>query len=154
MFVMAASAVVGYSGFTLVRCFRQFDQEASSFLPIVHDIPDKIRIMHVVMDYGSGVATHPVYLHYAALAAARTGGVPSFSLAIDPSFPVGYQKDRKPPGPAWEWRPSPFDWRDAQWYDYYLIRGGFSLESLFRGHASDVQQIRRSGPWTLVRRNP
>lgn len=152
-FVVAAAAVVAYAGANLVDRFRAFDREATSFDTIVKDVPSHARLMHLVQDWSSSVATHPVYLHFAALAAARIGGTPSFSLATDAAFPVGYQKGRKPPASPWEWRPTEFDWRrDATWYDYYLTRGQFSASRLFPGHESDVQQVRSIDGWTLLRR--
>ncbi len=155
LFSAAAVVLVGWTATNLSSLFRDFDREASSFEAIVKDLPRGARIMHLVLDTGSAVVTHPVYLHYAALAAARVEGVPSFSLAIDAAFPVGYQPGKKPPASPWEWRPAEFDWqRDGKWYDYYVVRGYFSPATLFRGHDAEVQKMRSVAGWTLMRRVP
>jgi len=107
--------------------------------------------MHLVVANESRVATHAVYLHYAALAALRCEGVPSFSLAQDPSYPVNYKAGARPPAP-WEWRPARFTWdAHARHYDHYLVRGADPAE-LFGEHARDVQAVAQEGTWMLLRR--
>ncbi len=152
-FAALATAVAVYAGINLAVLFRQFDAEAQTIEMVAKHLPPNAKLMHLVMDTGSRHATHAVYLHYAALAAMRTGGVPSFSLAIDPSFPVGYREGRKPPAPEWEWRPQQFDWkRHATWYSHYLVRGNVGPEQLFGRHADDVELVASADRWKLFRR--
>lgn len=153
-FVPVAAAVALYSGVTLAVLFHRFDVEADNFEMLVKHLPPRARVMHLVLDMGSRHASHAVYLHYAALAALRVDGVPSFSLATDPSFPVGYQPGKKPPASPWEWRPLEASWEQMRWYDVYLSRGEVPPAALFRGHADDVELVARADLWRLYRRKP
>lgn len=148
----AAAAIVLYAGLNLSVLFHRFDAEARDFDRVVASLPERSRVMHLVLDRGSAVATHAVYLHYAALAAQRVNGTPSFSLALDPSFPVNYRAGARPPGPAWEWRPERFSWDQASWYDHYLVRGGASAQELFGSHAAEVEPVAAAGRWRVLRR--
>lgn len=149
----AAALVSVYSGGNLAVLFQRFDAEAENFEVVARALPRGARVMHLVTDWSSRHATHAVYLHYAALAALRAEGVPSFSLAIDPSFPVGYRQDRKPPAAAWEWHPERFSWTDhALWYDYFLARGDLPAQALFGAHAADVELAARADRWQLYKR--
>jgi hypothetical protein len=140
------------SGIQLAVLFRRFELEARPFEEVAAALPPGAKVMHLVVENRSRVATHAVYLHYAALAALRCGGVPSFSLAQDPSFPVGYRPGRRPPAPRWEWRPQRFTWDEhARHYDHYLVRGE-TPERLFGEHAGDVETAARSGSWLLLRK--
>ncbi len=154
IFAGAATALALYAGGNLTYLFHQFDVEADNFEMVVKDIPPKAKVMHLVLDMGSRHATHAVYLHYAALAAQRVSGVPSFSLATDPSFPVGYKPGAQPPASPWEWRPLETNWAAMKWYDVYLARGDEPPEILFRGRAQDVELISRADRWRLYRRKP
>ncbi|MBI5549273.1 MAG: hypothetical protein HY901_35760 [Deltaproteobacteria bacterium] len=151
-FVPVAAAVALYAGVNLAVLFKGFDVEAENFELLLRDVPSGSRIMHLVANWGSEKATHAVYLHYAALAALRVNGVPSFSLAIDPSFPVGYRQGAQPPASPWEWRPLEASWEQARWYDVYLARGEQPPEALFRDHAKDVELANRAHLWRLYRR--
>lgn len=152
-FAVVATGVAVYAGINLAVLFKRFDAEARTIEQVTAHIPPQSRIMHLVMDTGSRHATHAVYLHYAALAAMRTGGVPSFSLALDPSFPVGYREGRRPPAPQWEWRPHQFDWdRHASWYSHFLVRGDVPPERLFGRHANEVELVVSVDRWKLFRR--
>jgi hypothetical protein len=153
-FVPLAAAVALYSGVNLARLFHDFDVEADNFEMLVRDLPPRARVMHLVTDHGSRLSTHTVYLHYAALAALRVNGVPSFSLATDPSFPVGYRPNAQPPASPWEWRPLEASWEQARWYDVYLARGDVPPEMIFRDHAQDVELVARADLWRLYRRKP
>jgi hypothetical protein len=149
----AAAAVCLYSGANLSVLFRRFDGEAESFEVVARALPRGARVMHLVTDWSSRFATHAVYLHYAALAALRANGVPSFSLATDPSFPVGYQRGRQPPAPAWEWHPERFTWNEhALFYDYFLARGDVPMQALFGPHAGEVELSAHAELWRLYRR--
>ncbi len=148
-----AAGVCLYSGANLSVLFRRFDREAESFEVVARALPRGARVMHLVTDWSSRHATHAVYLHYAALAALRASGVPSFSLATDPSFPVGYQRGRQPPAPAWEWHPERFSWNDhARFYDYFLARGDVPAQALFGRHAGEVELSAQDELWRLYRR--
>jgi hypothetical protein len=150
LFVAAGAGLAIYSGVVLGGLFQRFDQEAQEFDPVAAAIAPQSRIMHLVTNSGSGVATHAVYLHYAALAALRSNSIPSFSLALDPSFPVGYLPGRQPPASPWEWHPEKFDWESiASHYDYYLLRGG--SVRLFGQHANDLQLVTQNDRWLLYR---
>ncbi|MFN7130817.1 MAG: hypothetical protein ACK4N5_01965 [Myxococcales bacterium] len=152
-FAAVAAGVALYAGVNLAVLFHRFDQEAQTIELVQKHLPAQPRLMHLVVDHGSRHATHAVYLHYAALAAMRTDGVPSFSLAIDPSFPVGYREGGRPPAPEWEWRPQQFDWnRHASWYTHYLARGDFTAEQLFGRHARDVELVATADRWKLFAR--
>lgn len=151
-FVPVAAAVALYSGVNLSLLFHRFDVEAENFEMLVKDIPPKARIMHLVTDWGSRHATHAVYLHYAALAALRVDGVPSFSLATDPSFPVGYREGKQVPASPWEWRPTETSWEQARWYDVYLSRDNLTPDAIFRPHASELEQVARADRWRLFRK--
>lgn len=152
IYAVAATVVGVYSGINLAVQFYQFNDEARGFDRVVEMIPPNSRIMHLVVNPKSKVSTHAVYLHYAALAAARTGGVPSFSLARHSPFPVHYRADNPIPTPRWEWRPQAFDWkREASFYDVYLVRG-MSAEKLFGRHLRRVEAIGEAGDWKLYRR--
>ena len=108
--------------------------------------------MHLVVDPASRVATHAVYLHYAALAAQRADGIPSFSLAQDPSFPVNYRPGRRPSAPKWEWRAARFSWEEhARHYDHFLVRGSDPAK-LFGAHLAELEPVARAGSWILLRR--
>jgi hypothetical protein len=147
-----AAALALASGLQLTALFRRFDREAEPFESVAARLPRSSRVMHLVVDGESRVATHSVYLHYAALAALRCDGVPSFSLAQDPSFLVNYRAGAHPPAPKWEWRPSRFTWEDhARHYDHYLVRGAAPAE-LFGEHTGDVQIVAQEDSWTLLRR--
>lgn len=149
-----AVCVAIYAGVNLCVLFRRFDREAESFERIAQEVPARARVMHLVVSWDSREATHAVYLHYAALAALRVNGLPSFSLATDPSFPVGYRPGAKPPASPWEWRPTETTWEQARWYDVYLTRGDLPAQTLFRGHADDVELVSRADLWRLYRRKP
>ncbi|HEY3452226.1 MAG TPA: hypothetical protein VGK67_38130 [Myxococcales bacterium] len=151
-FVPVAAAVALYSGVNLSVLFHRFDVEAENFEMLVKDVPPKAKIMHLITDWGSRHATHAVYLHYAALAALRVDGVPSFSLATDPSFPVGYQEKAQPPASPWEWRPTETNWEQARWYDVYLSRDNLTPDAIFRGHAQELEQVARADRWRLFRK--
>lgn len=149
-----ATAVAVWAGANLATQFRAFDREAQSLDQVIAALPPHARIMHLVVHKGSRIATHAVYLHAAALAAFRVDGIPSFSLALDPSFPVNYREGRRPPAPEWEWQPERFVWdTQATWYDHYLVRGR-TPEQLFRGHVGEVEEVARAGDWLLLRRTP
>ena len=152
VFVAAATLLALYSGVNLAVLFSRFDVEAENFEMVARRIPKGSRIMHLVLDRGSRYATHAVYLHYAALAALRSDGVPSFSLATDPSFPVGYRPGAQPPAPPWEWQPERFTWDEARWYDCFLVRGEVLPEALFGEHASEVELDFRAEKWRLYMR--
>lgn len=153
LFAPAATALALYSGVNLALLFDRFDRETASFEAVAAALGPGARILHLVVDKGSGVATHQAYVHYPALAALRSGGIPSFSLALDPSYPVHYRPGAKPPAPAWEWRPEQFTWdQHGHWYDHFLVRGGGSKERLFGAHAADVEEIARKDKWILYRR--
>ncbi len=153
-FVPVAAAVALYSGVNLAILFHRFDVEAGNFELLVKDLPPKAKIMHLVTDWGSRHATHAVYLHYAALAALRVDGVPSFSLATDPSFPVGYREKAQPPASPWEWRPTEASWEQARWYDVYLSRDNLTPDAVFRGHAQELDLAARADRWRLYRKKP
>jgi hypothetical protein len=146
-----AGALTAAASAQLTVLFARFEREARPFDEVVAALPTGARLMHLVVDPASRVASHAVYLHYAALAALRVDGVPSFSLAQDPSFPVNYRAGARPPGPEWEWRPARFTWEDARWYDHYLVRGAEPAR-LFGAHASEVAPAARAGGWVLLRR--
>lgn len=149
--VLALALALG-SGIQLSVLFRRFDREAQPFDKVAAQLPVGARVMHLVVEPGSRVATHAVYLHYAALAALRCEGVPSFSLAQDPSFPVNFRAGARPPAPKWEWRPGRFSWDEhARFYDHYLVRGADAAE-LFGEHAREVEPVARVGSWLLLRR--
>jgi len=148
-----AAALALYSGVNLSVLFHRFDTEAEAFELVAQKLPKHARILHLVVAKGSRHATHAVYLHYPALAAMRVSGVPSFSLATDPSFPVGYREGAQPPAPPWEWRPETFSWKDhAIWYDHFLARGDFPPERLFGPHAGEVELVSSVDTWRLYRR--
>ncbi|MGC4114352.1 MAG: hypothetical protein QM765_07005 [Myxococcales bacterium] len=151
-FVPVAAAVALYSGINLAVLFHRFDVEADNFEMLLKDVPPKAKVMHLVTDWGSRHATHAVYLHYAALAALRVDGVPSFSLATDPSFPVGYQEGKQVPASPWEWRPTETTWEQARWYDVYLSRDNLTPDVIFRAHASELEQVARADRWRLFRK--
>ncbi len=152
LFGAVATAVALYAGINLCLLFSRFDQEAQQFERVAEKIPSRARVMHLVLDRNSRVASHAVYLHYAALAALRRDGVPSFSLATDPSFPVGYREGAQPPASPWEWRPEQFRWTGmADWYDVYLVRGP-PPEALFREHTRELEPMAEAGGWMLLRR--
>jgi hypothetical protein len=152
VFVAVAVAAVAFAGINLTVLFREFDVEADNFEMLVKDLPKSARVMHLIVNWGSRLATHPVYLHYAALAAERVDGVPSFSLATDPSFPVGYKPGAQPPASPWEWRPLEVSWEQMKWYDVYLSRGEVPPEQLFRGHAQEVELAARADLWRLYKK--
>lgn len=153
VFASAATALALYSGVNLAVLFHRFDLETHSFEQVAREIAPRARIMHLVLDRNSRQATHAVYLHYAALAALRVDGVPSFSLATDPSFPVGYKEGAKPPASPWEWQPQRFTWNDhGSWYDHYLVRGEVSAERLFGPHLKELELAASAEGWRLFRR--
>lgn len=147
-----AGALVLWSGLQHARLFARFADEARPFDEVAAHVPPGARVMHLVVDPGSRVATHAVYLHYAALAAQRADGLPSFSLAQDPSFPVNYRSGRRPPAPPWEWRPARFSWEEhARHYDHFLVRGAEPAR-LFGEHLAELALVARAGPWILLRK--
>jgi hypothetical protein len=149
LFVPAAGALAIYSGGLLATLFHRFDVEAERFEPVAAAIAPHSRIMHLVTETSSRVATHAVYLHYAALAAMERDGMSSFSLAIDPSFPVGYRHGLPPASPS-EWQPTQFTWDEqARHYDYFLLHGGGASPALFGAHAGDVELVKQVDRWTL-----
>ncbi len=152
IYAFAATLLGLYSGVNLAIQFHHFDREAREFDDVVAAIPQNSRIMHLVVNPRSKVAAHAVYLHYAALAAQRTNGIPSFSLARHDPFPVHYQKKNAIPAPRWEWRPQQFDWkREGRWYDVYLIRG-MSAEKIFGRNLRHVESIGEVGNWKIYRK--
>lgn len=152
-FVPLAAVLAVWSGANLATLFQRFDRETRPFEEVAARLAPGARILHLVMDKGSRVATHAVYLHFAALAALRAEGVPSFSLAQDPSFPVHYRPGGRPPAPAWEWRPEAFTWEEhGRHYDHFLVRGAASPERLFGPHLAEITEVFRSGTWVLYRR--
>ena len=152
IYAVAATALGLYFGINLAVQFHRFDVEAREFDAAISLIPENSRIMHLVVDPRSRVSAHAVYLHYAALAAARTNGVPSFSLARHDPFPVHYRQGAHVPSPRWEWRPQQFDWKsEASWFDVYLVRGA-SAEKLFGKHLRHVEPVGEAGGWAVYRR--
>ena len=155
LFAGAAAALALYAGLNLALLFHRFDAEAQGFEEVAARIPPRSRIMHLVLDRNSRWASHAVYLHYAALAALRVDGVPSFSLATDPSFPVGYREGARPPASPWEWQPQRFTWKEhAAWYDCFLVRGDAGVEQLFGRQARHLELATESGKWRLYRKKP
>lgn len=152
IYALAATLLGMYSGINLAVYFYRFDLEAREFDQIVEMIPENSRIMHLVVNPRSKVAAHAVYLHYAALAAVRTNGIPSFSLARHASFPLHYRQNHPVPMPRWEWRPQAFDWkREGSFYDVYLIRG-MSAERIFGKNLRYVEAIGGAGDWQVYRK--
>lgn len=148
--VPVAAALALWTGVSLASLFARFDDEATAFERVVQVIPRGARVLHMVVDARSAVAQKPVYIHYAALAALRREGTPSFSLALDPSFPVNYVAGRRPPGPADEWRPLDvsFD-RDVPAYDVALARG--RVGHMLARHPDAVTRVVEEGPWSVWR---
>lgn len=153
-FIAFAVGCVVYCGVHLTILFQRFGNEAKSFEPLLTKIEPGSRILHLITDWGSRYATHAVYLHYAALAAMRTNSVPSFSLAIDPSFPVGYKQGAKPPASPWEWRPNEVTREQSLWYDHFLCRGKTPIEAILGSDAAQVELVSRSDSWMLYRKRP
>ena len=154
VYAAAATALCVYAGVNLTVLFHRYDAEAREFEAVLAHIPQGSRIMHLVTSPRSGVAVGATYLHYAALAAERTRGIPSFSLARHDPFPVHYSEKgrREVPIPQWEWRPNRYDWRkEAAWYDVYLLRGP-SPEAAFGRDVKRVEVIASSGLWRLYRK--
>lgn len=151
--VPAMTALALWSGVTLTGLFRRFDAEARAFDPVAAQIRPGARILHLVMDKRSAVATHAVYVHYAALAAQRSDGIPSFSLALDPSFPVRYRPGARPPAPPSEWRPQQVSWtREATWYDHVLYRGRRPFRDVAGRHAAEFELAAENENWSVWRR--
>jgi hypothetical protein len=151
LFAPAAAALAVYAGVNLVVLFARFDREAAAFERVAAALHPEAKILHMVLDPSSAVATHPVYLHYATLAALRADGVPSFSLALDPSFPVNYRPGARPPAPPSEWRPGEASWsRDLPFYDHVLARG--DAGRFFAGHEGVFTRAASDGPWSVWRR--
>ena len=85
-------------------------------------------------------------------AARRIDGIPSFSLAIDPSYPVGYREGAQPPAPDSEWRPERFSWSDhASAYDYVLVRSEASPAELFGAHLAELELVSEVARWKVFR---
>jgi hypothetical protein len=155
VWAVSATSLALYAGLNLAVQFHRFDVEAENFEMVARQIPPHAKIMHLVTDWGSRWASHAVYLHYAALAALRVNGVPSFSLATDPSFPVGYRQGARPPASRSEWRPlAGIGWEQAQWYDCFLTRGENALDSLLGAHAREVHLVSRAERWRLYCKQP
>lgn len=153
-FGAAASIAALASGINLAVLFRRFDVEAENFERVARDLPQGSRVMSLVFDRGSRHAAHAVYLHYAALGALRCKGIPSFSLATDPSFPVGYADGKQPPAPASEWRPEDFSFAThGDFYDAFLVRGDVPPGALFGEHLSEVTLRSQADRWRLFVRH-
>jgi hypothetical protein len=153
LFAPAAAALALYAGGNLAVLFPRFDHEAESFERVAAEIRPGARILHMVLDPWSDALTHPVYLHFPALAALRADGVPSFSFALHASFPVNYRPGARPPAPASDWRPDVTSWtRDVPFYDHVLVRGD-ARRFFTAAHAGMFTRVASDGPWSVWRRN-
>jgi hypothetical protein len=153
---VAMAACVGVAAYTpivLAPLFSNFGREAQSIEPIIETVAPRSKIMHLVVTPGSAVATHAVYLHYAAYVAFRTDSIPSFSLAIDPSYPVGYVTGRRPPASPWEWQPMRVDFSAAvPYYDDFLWRGPGDPRGYMGQYGQELVPAAQSERWLLLKK--
>jgi hypothetical protein len=144
-----------YTPVVLAPLFSSFGQEAAAIEPIVEAVTPRSRIMHLIVAPGSQTAHHAAFLHYTAYVAFRTGSIPSFSLAIDPSYPVGYAPNARPPASPSEWNPLQVNFLQAgPYYDYFLWRGPSDVQRYLGPFASQLQQAAVSPGFLLLKRIP
>lgn len=149
----AAAACALFAPAVLAPRFAAFGAEAAAIEPIVAAVQPASRIMHLIVDPGSREASHPAFLHFTAYVAFRTGSIPSFSLAIDPSYPVGYAPGGRPPASPWEWQPLQVDFESAgPFYDYFLWRGPGDARAHLGRFGARLEPAASSDGWILYRR--
>ena len=152
---VACAATAIHTPVVLTPLFAAFGREASAIEPIVASVASRSKIMHLIVNPGSHTASHTVYLHYTAYLAFRTGSIPSFSLAIDPSYPIGYAPGGRPPASPWEWRPFQVDFNAAgPYYDYFLWRGRGEPMPFVGPFSNQLELVTQSSSWMLYRRRP
>ena len=122
--LIAAGAVAALAlAVPLGMGFRSFDVEAAPLLRFAEESPPAPRIMGLIFNPASRVATHPVFLHAAAVPARLRGGITNFSFAQTPHSPIRY-RGRPPPTFPSEWRPDGFRWETmGPAYSNFLVRG-------------------------------
>lgn len=135
--------------------FRRFDREAKSFDAIVSEVPARSRVAQLTYDRYGKVAHVPVYMHFAAYAQSRKGGLLAVSFpARFWNIPIALRLDAFLPDVPkdLEWNPLLFEKsRLDKYFDYVIVR-------VARNHRPRLpdpfpyQLQLQSGPWWLFHR--
>lgn len=135
--------------------FRRFDAEARSYDAIADAVPRGARLVQLTYDRQGRVARVPAYLHFAAYAQAKKGGL----LAV--SFPIRFwnipikQKalaDLPLVPQDLEWNPLLFQRsRLEPYFDYVIVRAPRHREPRLPEPFPYQLQL-KNGPWQLLRK--
>jgi hypothetical protein len=144
------------------RHFARFQEEVGPLAEVLAAAEPRRRTMGLIFDKGSGVVTPTLapYLHFAQYYQLRRGGLADFSFANFAQSPIHFHERTGPPHLPlrWEWTPEQLRWPThppgaADYYDYYLVRGGSGRgpfgSALARG---EVREVKQAGRWALYER--
>ncbi len=150
--VWAAATLCVTAALPLYRTFASFDSEARALTEVSRYAGDKPKVMGLVFDTMSPSATHPVFLHAAAVVAREKGGLTNFSFALTPHSPLMYRGEPPPTFPS-EWRPGEMSWeRHGRHYDHFVVRGVHPARLFGPLLDSQLYVAAQAGDFFLVRR--
>ena len=132
-----------------------FDREASGFDAVLDRLPERPRVAELAFDVDGDVMATAPYLHFAAYAQARKGGLVAVSFPrLFWNLPVAMRDDAGvPPTPTdLEWYPTIFDARKfGGFYDHVVVRTDRKV-LLGRGLDFPYEPVLVDPPWQLYRR--
>lgn len=129
----------------------RFDREARGFDQVVRKLPPKPRLLSMAADPNGGVMATRPYLHFAAYAQARKGGLIATTFARFWNIPVRRRPGTRAPvtPDSFEWRPDTYDYRKfGYFYPWVLVRGPLPELKEF-----PYELVFSEGKWGLYRKN-
>lgn len=136
--------------------FAQTDAEMADLRVALDHTEPGARVLGLIFDRESRVASLPIYLHAHQYYQAQVGGLACFGFVEFPISPIQYRPGAEPPTfpPRFEWTPERYDharYQDA--FDFWLVRHPErgAPRSIFRA-GSAPEPVYEGHRWTVYRR--
>jgi hypothetical protein len=156
MIAVCTLALTFYAAQTHRAHFVETDAEMADLRTALDHTEPGARLLGLIFDRESRIASLPIYLHAHQYYQAEVGGLACFGFVEFPISPIQYRPGAEPPTfPArFEWTPEQYDharYQDA--FDYWLIRHPErgAPRSIFRTGTAP-EPIYEGYRWTVYRR--